>query len=795
MFRVRYDDQGRELNLAALNVLKKDLTLLWVSSQGHLVLFADAGNKALLRRALEELPLVRLSEVKFDPADLGEAVPVTFTDFTPHRAHSLALVLWRGAIRLTWRDGLMSCEIFTQAPEKLQEMLAEWPGTQIVTGWLNRLKAAFTEQGIELAPGNLALPDVETYPTLASRNKKLLSTPMPSSQGLPFAVQEADGQPVHLPQPFRAAWVGFTPTVPPTMQRVIGEWLLVEGRRVIVLDRRGWSASWETDRMVSWVHPGQGQRINPLAPIDVQDADDYADLVLEWLTTALGVTETMVGKSTYRFMRLILKIWGHSSVNDEDNPLSPPVISSLLGKPSLTEQIPHLPPFTEEEQMMWDTRDWTAIEANLMPVAARLKSLLDQPQMSVLWYPPFTDDADFESLSVLAPGSSKMLEAFTASCWLPLRHTLTPSTLVVGLGVGKLGQQILAEAEERGGSVLLWGETVQEVMGAGADLDQVDLLVSRSSDAPALVAPLNGTVTFQHILAQDDDQVILRTADGVTALSLRMRARTERPEAEPVAPSQPVKGDGSVAADPRQAQAPPTPPTSLPTVPWSALEGPLVVVGPQERAFGLFKALAGRCLRSDTDLLVLSGNGSTPTPAGLSEQELPALNPLYPRSLARWKWWAAGVGLTEELMQRGWEAGAQSLRDLAEIAYRPDQVRLARIHQTGYFDDRVTDSPLKGSTAVRSRELAATYALVADSLEAGRRVFLWCPQIALSKAVLERLQAVVYQPGMGVDGLPLLIVGDSPFLSEELHPRAARLERGEALWIKPDGAVLHVGNL
>jgi hypothetical protein len=191
---------------------------------------------------------------------------------------------------------------------------------------------------------------------------------------------------------------------------------------------------------------------------------------------------------------------------------------------------------------------------------------------------------------------------------------------------------------------------------------------------------------------------------------------------------------------------------------------------------------------------MLSGNGCTPAPAGLSEQEPPALNPLYPRSLARWKWWAGGVGLTKELMQRGWEAGARGLRDLAEIAYRPDQVRLAQIHQTGYFDDRVQDVPLKGAAAVRSHEPAATYALVADSLEAGRRVFLWCPQIALSKAVLERLQAVVYQPGMGVDGLPLLVLGDSAFLSEELRPQAACLEKGEALWIKPDGTMLHVEN-
>ncbi len=803
MFRVRYDDQGRELNLAPLNVLKKDLTLTWVSSQGHLVLFADAGNKALLRRALEELPLVRLSEVKFDVTELGEAVPITFSEFPPHQAHSLALALWRGAVRLTWRDGLMSCEVFTETPEQFLEMLETWPDTKAVTGWRGKLKALFAEQGVEIAPGRLALPDVETYPTLASRNKELLGMSTPPSQGLPFAVQEADGQMVHLIEPVEAVWVGFTPSVPSTLQRLIGEWLSVEGRRVIVMDRRGWSVNWETDRTVSWVHPGQGQRINPLAPLNVRDADDYADLVMEWLTTALGVTEAMVGKSTYRFMRLILKIWGHSSVNDESNFLSPPIISSLLGKPALTEQIPYLPPLTEEEKMMWDTRNWTSVEANLMPVAARLKSLLDQPQMSVLWFPPFTDALDFESMSVLAPGSSKMLKAFAASCWLPLRHTLSPSTLVVGLGVGDLGQKILAEAKERGGSVLLWGETVQEAAGAGVDLDQVDLLVSRSSDAPMLVGPLKDAVSFQHILAQDDDQVILRTADGVAALSLRMQARVEpvmttpQPQGgvEPVTTvPQPQGGDGhpDSPADPRQAEG-----ATLPTpqvVPWSALTGPLVVIGPQERAFGLFKALAGRCLRDGAEPLVLSGNGSTPAPTGLSEQELPAINPLYPRSLSRWLWWAGGVGLTEELMRRGWAAGAQGLRDLAEIAYRPDQVRLAQIHQTGYFDDRVKDAPLKGSAAVRSHEPAATYALVADSLEAGRRVFLWYPQVALSKAVLERLQAVVYQPGMDVDGLPLLILGDSPFVSEELGPQAARLQKGEALWIRPDGTMLHVKN-
>ena len=67
MFRVRFDNRGRALTMAPLNTLQRDLSVLWVASQGHLVLFVEAGNDALLQRALERLPLARLSRADFLP--------------------------------------------------------------------------------------------------------------------------------------------------------------------------------------------------------------------------------------------------------------------------------------------------------------------------------------------------------------------------------------------------------------------------------------------------------------------------------------------------------------------------------------------------------------------------------------------------------------------------------------------------------------------------------------------------------------------------------------------------------
>ncbi len=81
--------------------------------------------------------------------------------------------------------------------------------------------------------------------------------------------------------------------------------------------------------LVSWIHPGQGQRLNPLEPVGVTNGAAYAELVLEWLA-ALGIDETLTGTPTYRLLHVILKLWGGHSLTVAGEPLSPALIASLL---------------------------------------------------------------------------------------------------------------------------------------------------------------------------------------------------------------------------------------------------------------------------------------------------------------------------------------------------------------------------------------------------------------------------------------------------------------------------------
>ncbi|MCP4516515.1 MAG: hypothetical protein GY824_14960, partial [Delftia sp.] len=206
MFRVRYTNMNRALTLAPLNTLQRDLTVLWVASQGHLVLFVEAGKEALLQRALERLPLARLSRADFCPQDkLGAPLRLSFDDVPPDAPHRLAQALGRGAVRLRWQGGLLRCEVLGE-PERIERALAEcWPGAQVVTGW-QRARALF-DKGVELPPGRVALPNAGDYPTLASRNRALPTFDAPPSctgaasvaNGLLLGRQEADGRPVHLP--------------------------------------------------------------------------------------------------------------------------------------------------------------------------------------------------------------------------------------------------------------------------------------------------------------------------------------------------------------------------------------------------------------------------------------------------------------------------------------------------------------------------------------------------------------------------------------------------------------------
>ncbi len=783
MFRVRYTNLDRELTLACLNTLQRDLTVLWVCSQGRPVLFVDAGNVPLLQRALERLPLLRLSRADFDPQDkLGAPLRVMFDTMSPEQPFRLALALGRGAVRLTWQSGLLRCEALGDS-ERIEQALADvWPEAQAVAGW-RRAKALF-DKGVELPPGRVALPNADDRPTLASRNRALPVFERPLTNGLLLGHQESDGHPLHLPIPLRVVWSGFTALVPPSIWQIVDEWLEKPGRNVVVLDGVGWSARRpdsgrrEAETLVSWTHPGQGQRLNPLEPALVPgaqrkgaavtfdgaavtfdgaavafdgaavtfDGAAYANLVLEWLAM-LGINETLTGTPTYRLLRVMLKFWGGHCLAIAGEPLTPPLIASLLDEPRLTEELP-IPPLNDpEDRVIWVRRQWPAARANLMPAADRLRHLLNLPQLNVLWCPPFqSPTSDFSIATILAPGNTRATQAFLASSWLPLRHQITQDTLIVGLGIGELGKRVLDDAEGKDASVLLWGKQVVDACGLvpvqgglipvqgglvpvqgdgeasselsrvgkdGLDLLGVDIVVSRTPDAPALAQQIG--VSCEHILAQADDQVIVRFGDQVAALALPgSHAVQRRPPPVRRRPS-PVQQNGS-----------------------------LVVLGPTERAFALFQSLIVQQQRAGKGhhLLLLSGNGRSPAPPDIVHQSLPALDQGSGNPLAAWN-----------------------------------------------------GSPV----ALTSNEPATTRALIAAGLRAGRQAFLWRPGVTPPAKVLKRLRAVVYgewtsgQVGKwGNEGVTILILGDGAGMPDALRETARELSEGEGLLIEQGKGVRRV---
>ncbi len=236
------------------------------------------------------------------------------------------------------------------------------------------------------------------------------------------------------------------------------------------------------------------------------------------------------------------------------------------------------------------------------------------------------------------------------------------------------------------------------------------------------------------------------------------------------------------------------------------MAGPLVVLGPVGRVSAFFQALVVRQAQAGEATLMINGNGNAPTLPGVQHRDLPSLNPLYPRSWPRWLWWARGAGLPEALMRRAWEDEVEDLDDLAALAEGTAHAERVRQLAGSEHFDRGTGNPLTdwngAPVALTSEEPAATYALLAAGLDAGRQVLLWQPGVSPSPAVLKRLRAVVYDPGAetllpgatggGSSDLPLLVLGDGPGVPERLRDLAQGLGEDEGLLVKPGNEVRRV---
>jgi hypothetical protein len=763
-------------------------SVYWVARGALLFLFVEADNATLLKRTLERgLPAARVERGTVLPQErFAHTYNVTLGPTPPaDAAHRLATTLARDSegacVRLYWKGSgretapVCSCTIYADADAKTVEAaLAEtWPGSSLQRWYA--LKAG----GVRIAPSSFSLPDSRQVSTLASRNYVVGAPQGDYRHGLPCLLADPGGQPIHAPLPGTVVWIAPLPQALDLTQHVCGHWLATANHRVLVLDRLGldWLVD-ASDFHISWREPRSGASVNPIANVHDLAADAYVDRVIMWLSRYLGVNEVLVGPPTLRVLRLMLKFWtlAQDASGGQVQTLNPLVLAMILEQPGLTSELVAeyglLDAMSADERTIWRTTSTAAVSANLMPAAQLLRGLLDQPQIGVLWQPPYDLPAG-RTLSVSVPNRSRAASVFLASAWFRLAQAVASDTLVVALGT-QLGQQVAAEAPDA--SLLAWGTTLEDALGVETPPADAMLVAGRSADVQAL-APLVRTQP-SHLLAQADDQVTVRMPDGGTGTALLALTpdvwRRHRQQA------------------------------SAERVPLAALDLPLALVGPDEKARALLERVIAWYCEEGWPFLLVAGRQDAPAVPDAMELDpsmMPTLNPLQPRVLARWRWWAEPLGVSRQVLQAAWDAGADTVPALLHVAQEIDDratvEALTPLVQSGMWGH--AELPLAAVLREERVVLHATQPallrfFLAAAIDAGARACVWHAPVDLAASALHRLSAIVAP--VDDERLPTiaqLVLGPAASLPPAVGRVAQSLNgSGEALILRQGREARHV---
>ena len=779
-YRIRYDDQGRDLRPALRFlewVAQHGLELLWLRLHGQLLLLARAAQEheaVLLEGLLNVLPEARLLPETGDIGAVLRELTQRYGVWGPLPSVAplpdlLAQLPSDSAVWLTWRKGKLSLpQLYTrERRETVQRALTEvWPGARL---W----PAVATPPLWEGAPVQLLhLPPVSQHITLAARNVQEQPFRQAHTGDLVLGSTNTD-QPVGVAAPLRLVWVGA-----PAWVGQVAAWLTQRWRgRVVVLDASGevtkdWQDVSRAGAYVAWSAVGKSTHVNPLTRLPDDGLEVYVQRILDWLA-ALGITEAVLGRRIEGLLRALLTL--QATETRELNPLH---VLQLCSTPEVVDGLAERAAevLTASDLAVWQGRNWVRDAAWLTPAVNVLRSLFDQTPELALWYPPYTAEATLQTApwSVWrVPAQQRGQRAYWAGMWPLLRQLYgQPETLIVALGLGLYGKTALTLAET-GASVLVWGRTLRDAVGdAGSEtLHACDLLLGAGADA-SLARLVN--VAPAIIAAQADDQATARLRGDVGSVRLRYPQRAAAAE----------RGWRAEGA------------TLLPSL--------LTVIGDEASAraavLRLVGGKSGRVLVVGNQALWPELRAQHPAALFLPLTELPMLNPLAPRpkNAHPWVWWGRGLGLSETVMQGAYREGAvDSLQGLLHYVEslqlgNGTATALRDAVRSGLFAAAESDPrawfAAASLVAVESTHPALTRMLVMAALEARAAVVVWnAPGLAASDVpLLRQAQSLVYPDKVWISDLLVTRVTDAAIavLPERLQELAPQLSAREAYWFR-----------
>lgn len=746
-YRIRYDEQGSDLAPAVRHLdalaARGALEVLWLRRRGKLAVLmqVSAPQEAILVEGLRNtLPGARLARECGQLDAVWEDLPrrVTLLGDFPAVPVFPRLLLESDAehlaAHLTWEHGRMAAPrlaLPAQSDLKALKLSWErvWPGVKVPLVALPTRRAALPSQV-------LMLPPAQEHATLASRNTREKPFQTPHTTGFLLG-QDVTGQPVGLPRPMRAVWVGS-----PTRVDNVAAWCTQRWPgRVLVLDasgavEKGWQDVSRADIFISWNLPGRSTHINPLQRLPSDTLDEYMQRVLAWLDS-LNINQTILGGRVSLLMQAALKLQAAAGIE-----LHPPHLLGFLLHPEsgevcgldtcdgLAAEV-----LSEQELAIWRARDWHRDKTWLLAAATTLRGLFDSTPEMALWCPPYTEVSPLlqSSWTLIRVGTATASQrAFWGGMWPLLQAVYArPEVLTIGLEIGGSGRPALA-LTEGGASVLLWGRALREAVGGDlARVGAVDLIVGAGAD-PAYFGKQLG-VAPQVLAAQAEDQALARIGKDVGSVCFRL------PERAMTAQRGWLTASG-VAAPPL-----------------------LSVLGDPEPARQAALGLIARAARAGARVLILGRRDlwpvlleRVPDIMCLEAAELPMLNPLHPRpaNAHSWVWWGAGLGIPAVVMQGAYREGRGTLQSLldyiTQLSHAEAQTVLREAVSSEMFGEAESDPrewfDLAPVIAVETITPALVRTLAMAGFDAGARLVLWqAPGIgAADRAFLERAHALVY---------------------------------------------------
>jgi hypothetical protein len=759
-WRLRWDDAGRSLDraVAFLDELTEtsDVDVVWITMQGDLatVVRVEPHAEAMLYEGLgQRLPGARItpesaSNITAYTSGLDHAYAVTgpVPDEPVFPRGLLDLAVAPASVRLTWRDGVVSCTLFTGDETDSEALRARWPGCRTWPKWAQGVIRLVDKPAVP--PSRMmALPSSQGFTMLASRKMEERPFSRDRSSGGLLLGSDVEDRPVRLPAPgARLMWVGGPQRVDNAFGWMAQRW----PGRVVVFDAGNVvDKAWQnvTDAvLVDWRTPGRSGHVNPLMRLPEETMDTYIERVAAWLES-LGVDATILGGRVWKGLLALLRL-----VAEGRGAVVPPALLQMLQTGSVTGVIEafkdELGALPEGDRTALESVDWAREPQCLSPVREILAQVFDAAEM-VLWYPEYLSAERLREAPWVifrVPRRRKSQRRY----WRAMMPLLTAlygddrETLVLAIDAGSTGGRALDW--EGATSVVSWGSSAEDATGKATVPPERDVVAGARAN-PKRFAPLLG-VSRAAMAAQNVYQAEARLRGDVGSIRLRLpRGRHQ----------------AGVQSAWRTDDA--------------VIPAPAAILGEPDEAEHALASLLRSSLTPDERVLVIGKRDLWSALRATFEEEfsylstgdLPMMNPLsLDREVYAWIWWGRGLGLPAEVLQGAYREGIDTVQALLRYARSNAGTGQEENSVVAVLRD-VCSSGLFGvgesepaewldrapRLAVESVNPALTRALVMGALEAGARIVLYdAPGIGRKDLpALRRSLALVYPDAGWIDNV------------------------------------------